>query len=230
MCGRFDLSEKVTDLSAIFRAEPDFPGWTPRYSIAPTNTIPIVRERDGLRKVIPARWDFHPGWMKDSKRPQFNSRIETVNSNGLWKSAFRTSRCIVPMNGYFEWTTEVEEGREVKQPHFLHGTDVLAAAGLATAREVDGVWKVSTSIITREARDASGEIHDRMPAFLTDDIWDEWLVGDLATEADQEHMLTLLRERSGVVASTIRSYPVSRRINNARTADPSDGTLVDPLS
>ncbi len=229
MCGRFDLDERPDRLADIYTTLNEFPDWEPHYSIAPTDTVPIVRERDGSRRLVPAVWDFRPGFIKKPGRPQFNARIETVNTLGLWKGAFRSSRCIVPMRGYFEWTPEIEDGKEVKQPHFLHADDLLAAAGLATARKDGDDWIVSTSIITREARDASGEVHDRMPAFLTDDVWDEWLAGTLETDGEQQHMLDLLRDVSGGVASTITSYRVSRRINNSRTADPSDETLVEPV-
>lgn len=227
MCGRFDLDEKADTLAGLYQAVNGFPDWRPRYSIAPTDTVPIVRERDG-RSIVPAVWDFRPSFVTKPGRPQFNARIETVNSLGLWKGAFRSSRCIVPMRGYFEWTTELEDGKEVKQPHFLHADGLLSAAGLATARKDDaGEWAVSCTIITREARDASGDVHDRMPAFLTDDVWDEWLTGTLEDEGAQEHMLELLGDVSAGVAQTITSYRVSRRINNSRTVDPADATLVD---
>lgn len=228
MCGRFELDEKGPDLADLFGASDEFPDWRPRYSIAPTDVVPIVRERDGARRLVPAVWDFRLSFLTKPGRPQFNSRIETVNTNGLWKGAFRSSRCIVPMGGYFEWTPEVEDGEDVKQPHFLHGDGVLAAAGIATARKGDG-WVVSFSIITREARDASGQVHDRMPAFLTDDVWDEWLAGVLESEADQQHMLDLLRDVSGGVASTITTYRVSRRVNKSSTADPDDASLIESI-
>lgn len=230
MCGRFELNEGGPNLARLFSATDDFPEWRPRYSIAPTDVVPIVRERDDTRRLVPAAWNFRPSFIKMPGRPQFNARIETVNTLGLWKGAFRSSRCIVPMGGYYEWTPELEDGKEVKQPHFIHGEGVLAAAGLATARKGESdEWIVSCSIITREARDASGEVHDRMPAFLTDDVWNEWLAGTLESEADQQHMLDLLHDVSGGVASTITTYRVSRRINNSRTADPEDATLVEPI-
>ena len=147
--------------------------------LAPTDTVPIVRERarsdtgEFVRRLEPAAWNFHPAFMKESKRPQFNSRIETVATNGLWKGAFASGRCIVPMRGYYEWTGEPGK----KRAHYLHGPDdLLAAAGISTARKLDdGTWEVSTSIITREARDASGEVHDRMPVYLPLDAIDHYL-------------------------------------------------------
>src|SRR5882757_11567552 len=161
MCGRFALNEKTNDLIEAFVLDGNrYEDWVPSFSIAPTDQVPIIRERadkasgEVKRTVEPAVWDFHPAFIKDSKRPNFNARLESVATNGMWKGAFASGRCIVPMLGYYEWTGEAGD----KQPHFLHGeVPLLAAAGLATARKVDDEWVVSTAIITREARDASGE-------------------------------------------------------------------------
>jgi putative SOS response-associated peptidase YedK len=168
--------------------------------------------------------------MRDSKRPQFNARIETIASNGLWKGAFGGSRCIVPMRGYYEWTELEEDGKKVKQPYFIHGdAGVLAAAGLYAVRKVDNEWVVSTAIITREARDASGQVHERMPAFLIPDLYDEWLnPAKLATDDEREHLVSVLEVVSERVASTITTYEVDRRVNNSHTVDPFDPGLVEP--
>ncbi|HWH25133.1 MAG TPA: SOS response-associated peptidase [Pseudolysinimonas sp.] len=239
MCGRFALDEKTDNLIRAFVADGNnFADWEPRYSIAPTEIAPIVRERrssdsgEVSRTIDPAVWDFHPAFMRDSKRPQFNARIETVATNGLWKAAFAKSRCIVPMRGYYEWTEIEEDGKQLKQPHFIHGSSpVLSAAGIYTARKVEGEWVVSTAIITRQAKDASGEIHDRMPAFLNPELWDEWLNPEpLATDAEREHALSLLEVVSDQVASTITTHEVDRRVNNSRTLDPLDPVLIEPIA
>jgi putative SOS response-associated peptidase YedK len=238
MCGRFALDKKTDDLISAFVADGnDFKDWEPRYSIAPTDVTPIIRERkhsdsgEVTRTFDAAVWDFHPAFMKDSKRPQFNARIETIATNGLWKGTFASSRCIVPMRSYHEWSDVDEDGKKFKQPHFIHGdSSILAAAGIYTARKVDEEWIVSTAIITREARDASGEVHDRMPVFITPDIYDGWRNPvKLATDAEKEHALSLLHDVSELVASTITTYEVDRRVNNARAVDPSDSGLVEPL-
>ena len=238
MCGRFVLDKRSEDLMQAFNVEDDEYGdWLPSYSIAPTDTVPIIRERrhkdsgEVSRSLDPAVWDFHPAFMRDSKRPQFNARIETVASNGLWKNAFASSRCIVPMRGYYEWSELEENGKKVKQPHFIHGVpSLLAAAGIYAVRKVDNEWMVSTAIITREARDASGEVHDRMPVFLVPTVYDEWLnPAKLETDSEREHVLSLLDVVSDQVASTITTYEVDRRVNNTRTIDPADASLIAPV-
>lgn len=234
MCGRFANDAETNELIEEFvAAGNDYRDWRPRFSIAPTDVVPIVRERatasgELVRTIEPAAWDFHPPFLTKKTRPQFNARIETIASNGLWKSAFAGNRCIVPMRGYYEWTGEAGD----KQPHFLHGErPILAAAGLAAARKVDGAWQVSTVVVTREARDASGRVHDRMPAFLTREAYDEWLSpARLASDADTQRMLELLDAVSAEVAASLTSHEVDRRVNNSRTVDPADPGLIAPLA
>jgi putative SOS response-associated peptidase YedK len=244
MCGRFALDEKTNDLIEAFVLDGnDYADWIPSFSIAPTDPVPIIRERasktsgEVLRTVEPAVWDFHPAFIRESKRPNFNARIETVATNGMWKGAFASGRCIVPMRGYYEWTGEAGD----KQPHFIHGPGIaqgaplLAAAGLATARKVTGAdgadeWVVSTAIITREARDASGDVHDRMPVFLTPDVFDHWLEPGKLDGPQSDEMLAMLHEVSSGVASTITTYEVDRRVNNSRTADSGDPALIAPVA
>ena len=235
MCGRFALDKKTDDLIAAFVADGnDFEDWVPKFSIAPSDITPIIRERkhsdsgEVSRTIDEAVWDFHPAFMRDSKRPQFNARIETVATNGLWKNAFSGSRCIVPMRGYYEWQDIELDGKKVKQPHFIHGRgDLLAAAGIYAVRKVNDEWVVSTAIITREAKDASGEVHDRMPVFLTPRYYDEWLNPvKFTTDAEREHTISVLEVVSEGVASTITTYEVDRKVNNTRTADPLDESLI----
>ncbi|MFK4729449.1 SOS response-associated peptidase [Agromyces mediolanus] len=233
MCGRFVVSQKADDLTEVFEAEDDFPEWEPSYSLAPTDTIPIIRERADrgsgafVRRLEPAVWNFRPSFMTESKRPQFNSRIETVATNGLWKGAFAQGRCIVPMRGYYEWTGEAGK----KHAHYLHGeSELLAAAGISTARRLDdGSWQVSASIITREARDASGEIHERMPVYLPLDEVERYLDPVKLDAGGMQAMVDFLLEASDRVAPTIREYEVDRRVNSHRAIDPHDPTLIEPL-
>ena len=202
--------------------------WAPDLSVAPTDSAPIVRERrhddEVQREVELATWGFTPSWAKGKGPSPINARLESVASNGLFRSAFAKQRAIVPMRGYYEW----EARADGKQPWFLHGEEpILAAAGLYTARKEGEQWRVSFTIITREARDASGEVHDRMPVFLTPDVRDEWLRPEPLDSA--EEMLATLDRASVAMASTITAYPVDRRVNNSRTVDRHDPSLLEPV-
>lgn len=234
MCGRFALDQETDELIQEFVASGgDFRDWRPSYSIAPTDPVPIVRERvrsetgEVERTVDAALWDFHPAFIRESKRPNFNARLETVATNGMWKGAFASSRALVPMRGYYEWTGEAG----AKRAHFLHSADgaILAAAGIYTARKVGEEWQLSTAIITRPARDASGEIHDRMPVFLEQGAWGDYLAPGKLDEAAKSDMVAFLAGESDALAATITAYEVDRRVNNSRTVDPADPTLIQPL-
>lgn len=236
MCGRFALDAHTDELIQEFvAAGGDFRDWRPSYSIAPTNPVPIVRERVDAgsgelhRTLDVARWDFWPQFIEKKGKPNFNARIERLTTSGLWKGAFASSRALVPMRGYFEWTTD-PEGR--KQPHFLHsdGGGLLAAAGIYTARREGDGWALSTAIVTRPARDASGAIHDRMPVFLDRDVWDEFLQPGKLDEPGKEHMLALLTAESDRMATAIATYEVDRKVNYTRSVDPTDPTLIESVS
>ena len=249
MCGRFAMDRETNDLIEEFVLDGnDYRDWSISYSIAPTDPIPVIRERadtttgEARRTVEEAVWDFHPPFLKESKRPQFNARLETVATNGLWKGAFAASRCLVPMRGYYEWTGE--PGRKV--PWFLSRAGaagggstgprpdaLLAAAGIVTFRKVptdDGEeWQSSAAIITTEGRDASGDVHDRMPVFLPRAAWERFLdPGRLSSDA----AVALAADLEGIAADAagqITAYEVDRRVNSSRTADPRDASLIDPV-
>ena len=203
--------------------------WKPSYSVAPTDTAPIVREwihDDTVQRDLDlASWGLKPGWAKPGGPAPINARLESVASNGMFRSSFASQRCLVPMAGYNEWK-QLEDG---KQPYFIHGSgDVLAAAGVYAARKEDDVWKISFTIITRVALNASGEIHDRMPVFLTPDVWGQWLSPEKIS--DKEEALSMLDRSSVTVAKTVTAYPVARVVNNVRTLDREDPRLIEPIS
>ncbi|MBO0983041.1 SOS response-associated peptidase [Rathayibacter sp. SD072] len=229
MCGRFAMDSETDELIREFVAAGGRAAdWAPDFSVAPTDSAPIVRERlhDGAleREIELASWGFTPSWAKGKGPSPINARLESVASNGLFRGAFAKQRAIVPMRGYYEW----EARADGKQPWFLHGEEpILAAAGLYTARKEGEAWRVSFTIITREARDASGEVHDRMPVFLTPDVRDEWLRPEPLDSA--EEMLATLDRASVAVASTITAYPVDRRVNNSRTVDRHDPSVLEPV-
>lgn len=235
MCGRFALDDHVNTLIADFvAAGGDYDDWVPAYSIAPTNRAPIVRERrnaggDVLRTLDLATWGFRPGWAKPRGPAPINARMETLATNGMFRGAFAGQRCLIPMSGYFEWTQEADG----KQPHYIHGDGTLAAAGLYAARKEDGEWTLSFTVATREASDASGQIHDRMPVFLQPEVWADWLqptrVGTASTP-DADTLQAMIDDSSLAVAATLRTHPVDRRVNSTRTVDPSDPTLINPTT
>jgi putative SOS response-associated peptidase YedK len=214
MCGRFALSAETDELIREYVAQGGRPqDWRPSYSIAPTDRAPIVRRHDEARELVLAGWDI-PMPAAAHGRPGINARIEKLGG-GWWAPSFRERRALVPMTGYYEWTGT----KSPKTAHFIHGDGLLTAAGLW--RDVDGAPRFA--VITREARDASGEVHDRMPAFLPAEAWDDWLTGP--GDAGLQQMLT---DVSDTVAGTLRTHIVDSKVNSVQRVDPSDPSLIEP--
>lgn len=199
------------------------------FSLAPTDPVPIVREHldEGTieRELQLARWDFRPHWRTDS-RPLINARLESVAEKPTFRDAFVSRRAIVPMSGYFEWTGLPKD----KTPHYVSaGGELLSAAGLYAFRKIGegDEWEISCVVITRTAVDAAGEVHDRMPVFLTPDVWDDWLTPEQLT--DKAGALSMLGHASDVVAATLESWVVDRKINSVRSVDPADPLIIEPI-
>ncbi|MGX1932025.1 SOS response-associated peptidase [Microbacterium resistens] len=230
MCGRFAMDAHTDELIQEFVAGGGDPQdwwkeWHGSYSIAPTDSAPIVRDRGEGRFLELVRWDWQKPPSRPTGAPIINARIEKL-ATGFWAPAFTAARVVVPMRGYFEWTGE--KGNKV--PHFLHGDGLLAAAGLTWSMDVKGEHLRCFVVVTREARDAGGEVHDRMPAFLTPDAMDAWLEPVKLDRGGRDEMLATLDASSAAVASSIRQYVVDRKVNNSRTVDPTDPTVIEPAA
>lgn len=222
-------TDKTDELVREFVAQGGKPedwwkSWHGSYSIAPTDPAPIVRDRGEGRILELVRWD----WAKPAKMrpgaPVINARMEKLDTS-FWLPAFSAARVIVPMRGYYEWTGQ--KGNKI--PHFLHGDGLLAAAGLTWSMEVKGEKIRCFVVITREARDAGGEVHDRMPAFLDRDAMDAWLDPERLDASGRQDMLALLDASSASMAAGIRQHVVDRRVNSVRAVDPSDASLILPV-
>lgn len=231
MCGRFAMDKETDELIAEFVAAEGtarLQDWRPSWNVAPTDPVPIVREHGGRREVDLVRWGLVPPTSPTfgGGKPIINARIETVATNGLFKGAFASRRCIVPARGYFEW--QLQDGG--KQPYFIHEPDAdLAMAGLLGAwpdrtKTLDDPdrWRLSVAIITRDAHVAPGEVHDRMPACLSPDAYDEWFGDDLGTD----DLLQLLDGSSFEVAHRLGYHAVSKAVNSVKN---NGRELIDSL-
>jgi len=186
MCGRYDNLIPRDAYTALFRAvripRSNFP---PRYNVAPTDQIPIVRidPRDGARELVMARWGLIPFWMKEKpKVPHINARAETVHKLPLFREAFAKRRCLIPATGFYEWQKR-EDG---KQPYRFRRKDLepFAFAGIWEFARLGGEEILSAAIIVGEPNPLVGGVHDRMPVMLMPADYDRWLaVGVLASRA-----------------------------------------------
>jgi putative SOS response-associated peptidase YedK len=211
MCGRFALTDAPEEVAALFGyldAE-DFP---PRYNIAPTQPIAIVREEHGARRFALARWGLVPAWVEDPRHFQLliNARSEGIADRPAFKNAIRYRRCLVPASGFYEWR---RQGRS-KQPYWVkpRHTGPIAFAGLwETWSDRDGGEIDSACIITTNANATVMPIHARMPVIITPDQFDRWLKGET-----DEAMALLKPARDDL----LEVHQVSDRVNKADADDP----------
>jgi putative SOS response-associated peptidase YedK len=244
MCGRYASSRRPEDLIEEFevvenRVEHPL---APDYNVAPTKEVYAVVERPPSREseepperqLRVLRWGLVPSWAKDPSIGSrlINARMETVAEKPSFRKAFATRRCLLPADGYFEWyptEQKTKAGKPLKQPFFIRPKDhgVLAMAGLyeiwrdPTRGEDDPErFRWTCTVITTEAEDTVGQIHDRMPLMVERDRWARWLD---PTVSDRDDLLGLLVPAA---PGHLEAYPVSTDVNNVRNNGES---LVEPL-
>jgi putative SOS response-associated peptidase YedK len=215
MCGRFTLRTSAADLVEIFEVARSFE-LTPRYNIAPTQTVAAIREVDGRRELVQLRWGLLPAWSDASKGgpPMINARSETAAKRPAFRNAFRRRRCLIPADGFYEWQA-AEAGP--KQPFLITLRDErpFAFAGLwERCPGPDQSTVESCTILTTNANDRLRELHDRMPVILPQDHYGPWLDPHLE---DADALQTLL---TAYPSDETCFRPVSQRVNNARNDGP----------
>lgn len=205
MCGRYTLS-RIEGLPDFFEVSET--GLPPRFNIAPTQQVPVVRlDPTGTREAASLRWGLIPFWARQppAGAPMINARSETVHRKPAFRDAFQRRRCLVPADGFYEWRRE--EGR--RQPYLftLGEGGLFAFAGLWDRFVGDDRIVESFAIVTCPANDLVGEIHDRMPVILRRERFDVWLTGP------QSLALQLL---TPFESEAMRCVAVSPLVNNPR--------------
>jgi len=192
----------------------------PRYNIAPTTAVDVVRLADTGSELVPMRWGLIPGWWKKTAKEvpsTFNARAETVAVKPMFRLAFKRTPCIVPASGYYEW--RAAEGG--KQPYFISAANgaVLSIAGLWDRWKDPETGEAisSATLIVTAANDFTQRIHDRMPVLLGRRDHDAWLTGKASVE--------LLRPAPN---DLLRMWPVSKRVNASGRGDDDPG-LIEPV-
>jgi putative SOS response-associated peptidase YedK len=176
MCGRFALTATAEEVRALmgYLDVVDFP---PRYNIAPTQPVAIVRLERGERRFGLARWGLVPSFVTDPKNFAllFNARSESAADKPAFRAAMRYRRCLFPASGFYEWRRGPGKARE---PFWVHPRDgrVVAFAGLwETWSDRDGGEIDTATILTTDANETIAPIHDRMPVIIAPDDFGRWL-------------------------------------------------------
>lgn len=235
MCGRYATTANpatlAADLDAINEAgEEESP---PDYNVAPTTQVLTVVDRHDARRIRRMRWGLVPSWTKElGKGPVlFNARADSVDNKPAFRNAFKYKRCLVPMDGWYEWQTEVDaaaagkkSGKAKKIPYYMSPEDGsrLYMAGLWSVWHDPAVAEsppvLSCSIITVDSAAQLENVHDRMPLVMPRDRWTAWL--------DPEHPAsTDLLEVSPDAIADITVRRVSTLVNSVKNNGPE---LLDP--
>lgn len=214
MCGRYFLQRDPAGLARYFETSNPTPNFAATWNMAPTQPGLVVRRHpeSGARHLDVLRWGLVPRWAKDASGAArlMNARADGVATRPSFREAFRRRRCLIPMDGFYEWRAE---GRG-KQPYAVARRDgaPMACAGLWEGwQQPDGNWLRSYSIITTAAAGRQALVHDRMPVILERADWPEWL--DVAEEGA---LLALLRPAED---RHLAFWPVSARVGRVAGND-----------
>jgi putative SOS response-associated peptidase YedK len=209
MCGRFTQAADGEIIAQVFQL-PETPELAPRYNIAPTQEVAVVRAAEsGGRELVRLHWGLIPSWAKERAMGarMINARAETLAEKPAFRSAFRARRCLIVADGFYEW--QKLGGR--KHPYFIGFSDrrPFAFAGLWERWKGEGSEHVeSCTIVTTEANELLAPIHDRMPVILDPDDFATWT--DPALH-DTDRLSALL---TPYAAGLLEAFPVSVLVNN----------------
>ena len=200
MCGRYRLKEPKAAFAALeVVSTADF---LPRFNIAPTQSVAVI---PAAGRVEPMTWGIVPVWATEKSKPLINARSETIREKRSFKSAFAHRRCLLPADGFYEWS------RVDKRPHFLmvHGGDPFAIAG---------IWEPGDErrccLLTTTANSLLGKIHDRMPVIVRREDWEEWFApGELADRS-------FLRITTPYGPEEMSMFEVAPLVNSAAVDEP----------
>lgn len=230
MCGRYTLVkvDQVTSaLPLVEEMTAEARGYCrrPHYNIAPTQNVLTVAALDGKIKGELMRWGLIPSWTDDPKIGSrlINARAEGLESKPSFRSSFKSRRCLIPADGFYEWAKAEALGKAAhrfgragqKLPVYLHlkSRDIFAFAGLYSIwKNPEGHPVLSCTIITTEASDFIRPIHHRMPVILEKKDYERWLDPDLK---DASELKTLLKSSpSGALAFHLVSQVVNSPFND----------------
>lgn len=212
MCGRYNLRSNLSLLAEEFAAIIGVPELRPRFNIAPTQQTLFIKLDDGQRVGTMGRWGLLPFWAKDTRSgpPLINARADTIREKPAFRAAFKSRRCLIPADGFYEWK---KLDTKNKQTYHIRMRDErpFAFAGLWEVWEKEGAPVESCCIVTTEANSLMSKIHDRMPVILPRDAYYGWLNADSDTAA---------KLMTQYPAQLMEAIPVSSYVNKVANQGP----------
>ncbi len=228
MCGRYTVTSAPEALRALFRYE-EQPNFPPRYNVAPTQPIAIVRLVEGKRHFALVRWGLLPSWVKDPKTFTLliNARGESAAEKPAFRAAMKRRRCLIPADGFYEW----QAAGDRKRPFYVRAKSgvPLAFAGLwETWTGPNGEELETETIVTTRANRMLSPIHDRMPVIVPPEAFDLWLD---TTNLDATIAAALIAPApEGLLEAYEISAAVNRTANdNSKLLEPVGATAPEPV-
>jgi putative SOS response-associated peptidase YedK len=216
MCGRYRLSRRKQIIEEHFDTAEWQDDWSPRYNIAPTQPVPVIRQnlKEPVRELSLMRWGLIPHWAKDASgaASTINARSETAATKPAFRDPIKFRRCLIPADGFYEWAKTSKS----KQPYCFEVNDgnLFAFAALWDGwKDSSGEWTKTCSILTTTPNAVTSYVHDRMPVILDPDSYDLWLDPGMHNVAAISELLKPYDAR------LMRSYPSSSRINHVANDD-----------
>ena len=232
MCGRYAQTADMRELMEQFEVTGTSPeaSLPLNWNIAPTNPIYIVRANDrtgkdtqSQRALSTVSWGLIGPWLTDfqearaSQSRAINARSESIHEKPTFRNAFRSTRCLIPASGYYEWATALGK-YSPKQPFYISARDgnQLPIAGIWSSWTAPNGEVIETaSIITQEAQGELATIHSRMPVFMPHDRWDMWLNPRNTDVNELKSLMVVERPESIVIARPV-SHAVNSVANNGK--------------
>jgi putative SOS response-associated peptidase YedK len=215
MCGRFTLTAELIILVEHFGTPMPSLEWKPRYNIAPTQSCLTVKIENDAKIMTPMVWGLIPHWSKDKKSAysMINARVETVKDKPTFRQLFKTQRCLIPADGFFEWKS-TQEGK-IPFRIVLKTGSIFSFAGLWDQwKDEKGTVMESFTILTTQANPLVQHLHDRMPVILKKEDEDRWL--DLHLQ-DQDFLNILVQPYA---EKNMKLYEVSPLVNSWKNESP----------
>ncbi len=216
MCGRFFLQRDPAGLARYFETQNPTPNHPASWNVAVTQDSLVVRRHpEGARHLDRLRWGLVPSWAKDTKDAAklMNARADGITEKPSFRDAFRKRRCLVPMDGFYEWRKAEDDTKQAYAVALATG-EPMAVAGLWEGwKQPDGTWLRTFTVITTEANEKQALVHHRMPVILPPEVWDAWLG---AEPAEPEDLVELLVP---CPAEDLAIWPVDNRVGKVAEND-----------
>jgi len=216
MCGRYRLSRRKQILEAHFETAEWPDDWSPRYNVAPTQAVPVIRQhpKEPARQLSHMLWGLIPNWAKDPSiaSSTINAKSETAADKPAFRDPLKFRRCLIPADGFYEW----KKNGASKQPYCFEVDrgELFAFAGLWDGwKDGNGKWVKTCTIMTITPNTVTASVHDRMPVILNPGSYDLWL------DPRMTEVKTISELLKPYDVSAMRCYPVSNRVNSVTNDD-----------